>query len=586
MQSLFDDLQGHRLTRRVALLLAAVAALWLALAFSSAARKSATLDEFPHIGAGLSYLAFGDFRMNPEHPPLVKVLAAIPVLLIDRPDLRTTSGDLVIAPWADGLQNEWGWYCLFYLDRNVDRRLLLARSAPILIGLLGGWFVFLLGRELSRSCGGGLFAALLLLFYPEYLGHARFVTFDVPMAVAMGAVTWFAWRAYLRPSARSWAAFLLTAMLASQVKLPAAVHIALTCFALVIAAALSRRPRLVAAMAGLTVATLASGLLACWAGAGFRYSHLPPDAEITQQSPFIPREGGPPSESIVGAAVDFMARHQLLPETTLATLNHVRSFEARFFYLNGEWGVGGSYLYFFETFALKTPLGMGAGALVLCWLAGLGIAKGNKSHTRRLRWARAFIWVAPTLVMLAMVINARSNLGHRYILFVYVPLAAYLGALAWRWLLAEAWKRALAALLIVGQLASAASTWPHYATYFHFLIGSPYDAVPYLADSNIDWGQDLPLLAEALEELGNPPVNLALFSYSRPEAYGISEYRWILPNYPFQIGMPPAQPPASALPTACSLNNLILLRRDYPGHFDRDPDILLNSIVIYLPNLE
>ena len=32
-----------------------------------------TLDEAYHIAAGVSYVKYGDFRINPEHPPLVKL---------------------------------------------------------------------------------------------------------------------------------------------------------------------------------------------------------------------------------------------------------------------------------------------------------------------------------------------------------------------------------------------------------------------------------------------------------------------------------------------------------------------------------
>jgi hypothetical protein len=32
-----------------------------------------TIDEAYHIAAGVSYVKYGDFRINPEHPPLVKL---------------------------------------------------------------------------------------------------------------------------------------------------------------------------------------------------------------------------------------------------------------------------------------------------------------------------------------------------------------------------------------------------------------------------------------------------------------------------------------------------------------------------------
>src|SRR5947207_5488281 len=51
------------------------------LAGGAALRESATVDEVAHVGAGLSYLQRLDLRLNPEHPPLGKVLAAIPLAL-------------------------------------------------------------------------------------------------------------------------------------------------------------------------------------------------------------------------------------------------------------------------------------------------------------------------------------------------------------------------------------------------------------------------------------------------------------------------------------------------------------------------
>ena len=60
--------------------------------------KSQTADEAVHLGAGYSYLATGDFRLNPEHPPLIKILCALPDYLWYRlpfePHLTQTNGAL------------------------------------------------------------------------------------------------------------------------------------------------------------------------------------------------------------------------------------------------------------------------------------------------------------------------------------------------------------------------------------------------------------------------------------------------------------------------------------------------------------
>ena len=45
-----------------------------------ARRESQTWDEGCHILAGYSYWTRGDFGVNREHPPLVKLLASFPLL--------------------------------------------------------------------------------------------------------------------------------------------------------------------------------------------------------------------------------------------------------------------------------------------------------------------------------------------------------------------------------------------------------------------------------------------------------------------------------------------------------------------------
>ena len=47
----------------------------MAVELDVARKLSLTFDEPSHIGAGLSYVAHGDLVLNPEHPPLVKLLA-------------------------------------------------------------------------------------------------------------------------------------------------------------------------------------------------------------------------------------------------------------------------------------------------------------------------------------------------------------------------------------------------------------------------------------------------------------------------------------------------------------------------------
>ena len=75
-----------------------IAAICLILAFCLQAvlavpRLSDTSDEAVHLASGYSYWQTRDFRMNPEHPPLAKLFAALPLLVI-RPKLNTIVGRL------------------------------------------------------------------------------------------------------------------------------------------------------------------------------------------------------------------------------------------------------------------------------------------------------------------------------------------------------------------------------------------------------------------------------------------------------------------------------------------------------------
>src|SRR5512140_3196296 len=85
-------------------------ALMAVLAGGAARRESITIDEVAHIGAGVSYLQKLDMRMNPEHPPLAKVLAALPLVIrgthADYSHIsRTISGELfrdLLGEWVFG----------------------------------------------------------------------------------------------------------------------------------------------------------------------------------------------------------------------------------------------------------------------------------------------------------------------------------------------------------------------------------------------------------------------------------------------------------------------------------------------------
>jgi hypothetical protein len=93
-----------------ALLLAAM----LLLLLGSVREDSLTADEPAHITASYAYLRFRDGRFNPEHPPLIKMLAAAPLLPLP------LHFPLVHPAWQDGPNGVWDLMGVFLFESGHD----------------------------------------------------------------------------------------------------------------------------------------------------------------------------------------------------------------------------------------------------------------------------------------------------------------------------------------------------------------------------------------------------------------------------------------------------------------------------------
>ncbi|MCU1271056.1 MAG: hypothetical protein JWN74_2350 [Acidobacteriaceae bacterium] len=146
-----------------ALPVALLLVLMALLAGGAARRESVTVDEVAHTGAGVSYLQKLDMRMNnEEHPPLAKVLAALPLVL------RRTHADYADISWTfsgermfNQLLGEWvfGHSFLFRWNDPIAT-LWWARVAMLLVTLLLGFVLYAFGSELGGSPWGGCCAWL------------------------------------------------------------------------------------------------------------------------------------------------------------------------------------------------------------------------------------------------------------------------------------------------------------------------------------------------------------------------------------------------------------------------------------------
>lgn len=330
----------------------------------------------------------------------------------------------------------------------------------------------------------------------------------------------------------AWAEFCVQcgAMLSAQRDPPA--------FDVITPAALkSRLARGVAILfAGAVMATAAWA--AIWTCFAWRYSPFPPGTpehhimrpvKIAGQPAAVTMDGvwdavlrDAEGKEMTGLAPKFITwarQRRFLPEAYLYGLALVvRPSQQRTHYLNGEIYSTIKPSYFPIAFALKTPI-----ATLLLLLSGLVTAAAHRpSRTLQPMLLIGVIFFAAAYF--AYTSFNVVNIGHRHILPIYPALFALAGATGvW-------WGSRLGRIVLLGAVgwlvAANALIYPHYLSYFNESIGGPTNGHHYLADSNIDWGQDLKRLAKYAERHPDEKIKLAYFGSADPSVYGL-EYEKI-----------------------------------------------------------
>ncbi|MHC5542305.1 ArnT family glycosyltransferase, partial [Singulisphaera rosea] len=185
-------------TRRLVLAVALLLTSHATLAVMSLVLENPTVDEVVHLPAGLTYWQTGSFRLYHHNPPLIKLVAALPVLGMD--GLRVPY-DSKMSGWNDEPPNKAAFAHAFQQENAPHYFELFARARLMipLFSILGGLVVFFWAKSLYGA-GGGLLSLSLWIFCPNILAHCRLVTTDVG-ATALGALaTYVFWHYLKRPT--------------------------------------------------------------------------------------------------------------------------------------------------------------------------------------------------------------------------------------------------------------------------------------------------------------------------------------------------------------------------------------------------
>lgn len=470
-------------------------------------RESLTFDEDDHMFAGYMMWKTGDYGLNPEHPPLVKLLATLPVLQRDL--------------WIPPLQNR-NFKQEAYLDgrdwlaRNDGASQTLVFRMRLSTGLLAlalSIVVFFAAREWFGPIAG-LIALVLVSFDPNILAHSGLVTTDVGVSLFFLAAVYAFYRYAARPSIGR---LLITGVVTGL--LLATKHSGILLAPMLILLAIweiaheekdKRAPaigRYAAALAGIVVISV----VVLWTFYGFRYAARPTPLQL---NPSLGDYIAPLSGFNAGI-IRGVAHAHLLPESYLMGLVDVKRM-AEFYptYIFGKVYAHGKWWYFPVVILIKTTLGM----LALVSLAFFAIATGKLRTPRQ----AAYIFI-PWIVYLAVAMMAGMNIGARHILplYTFATIFAAGGAVAlagvskrWVW---------ICGVLIVAHVLSAALVFPNYIPYANEAWGGPKNVHNLLSDANVDWAQQL-LQVKRWQDR-NPNEECWFVYFARPEidpaVYGI-----------------------------------------------------------------
>lgn len=457
--------------------------------YASLQRKSLTYDEVAYIPAGYSYVTTGDFRLNPEQPPLMKLLAGAalvplhPRLPLEHESWTAAGAGVPNTQWVFGRE------FLTRANPNGARLVRWARMPTLLVtmALVVGVFVF--ARELYGPLGGAL-AGVLCAFDPNILAHGRLATTD------LGLACFVLWTVY--------ALFRL-----------------------------SRRPTVgrvgvAGILLGLALAAKFSGLFLLGLMPVFAIGlALSPDGIVLPEGRWGRLIGRPLGDrlawagialaavSIVGlltVSLTYLAPGRVdlyLRDFLMVNVNVHPTFPA---YFHGMFHEGRIPLYFVAAFLLKTPVG--ALGLLATRIADVATHRGERAAVLLLTWAPVVTWFA--------IISWKAyQIGLRYVLPVYPLLFVFTGGLA-----TSPWLRTRPArIAVVGMLAwvvgSSLAAHPHYLPYFNELAGGADHGIEWLDDSNVDWGQDLVLLAAFQQATGLDDLKVTPMAEYDPAMYGV-----------------------------------------------------------------
>jgi 4-amino-4-deoxy-L-arabinose transferase-like glycosyltransferase len=494
--------------------------------------KCATADEPLHLMGAYMQAHFRDFRIDDRDPPLWLRWAMLPVPAeMLKVDTKSKAWQLIPKEhWHDW---EWSVATLYRTKGNdADAVLTRARAMMLVVAMAGmgltAWWSWRLG-----GAAAAVIATAMLAFDPNFLAHAALMKNDVALTFALLWVMAALWR--LGSGITVWRAInlVLAVAVCVNVKFSGLLCAGLVPVGLLVWAVLEKpyRKRIAVAL-GLCMLIGATTYLSIWACYGFRFAPTNDPAVRLRMSPIVelvaereiqlrhPHVAATREEHKAwkpGAfvrAVLWAEERQLFPQAWLHGLLYTYQSTINYpSFLLGKYSESGWWYYFPVVLLCKTPVGI---LLLLVMGVAVGTSRLHRQDARAM-WD-VFCLALPIVVYGWSALRTNTNLGVRHILpvvpFLYIACAVALSAA-----MRTRWVRVLTPLLLLAVAVETLASFPNYLPFFN--VATRSKRLELLSDSNIDWGQELPLLKQWQKKHPKEKLYLCYFGMVDPSYYGI-----------------------------------------------------------------
>lgn len=518
------------LKKHAFLILAGILTAHFILSLVVSSQESMIYDEKAHIPAAYSYVRYGDMRLNPEHPPLIKDLAGLPLLLL-HPAFPLSSPE-----WQSGANEQWSVGDMFInctkpdlVCNDADTILFWSRIPITVLSVILGIVLFIWTRELAGTLAG-LFAATLYAADPDIIAHDHYVTTDIGIALFIFLAFYFFVRFLKRPSFKNVLIAGIFLGLAELSKFSAVLLFPVFGLFILLYALTKKKPAdsTRSDIAFKSSALIEYGLkyfgilLVCFAAIWLLYaantSHMPAEKVVQLADLFLSQPNTPARIShslIVQMSEPVFLRPYAVYFVGVAKV--FSRFEAgNIYYYLGNVTDQASKSYFPMVFILKETLVLLSLIIVTSFYALYRLFRSLAQKTTPF-WSlfshslqeniTQYLSVFFILFYAFISITGNLNIGFRHLFpilpFLYMLIAKVIFDFFERHHNHDKATRKILSTLILGLTLSAIAipvlAYPNYLSYFNVAAGGHLNGYKYVTDSNYDWGQDMKRLHDFID---------------------------------------------------------------------------------------